>query len=97
MSKSAYPLKLPLSIKKAAQRLAKEHGVSLNQWIRGIPRIGEVVGHANPDLERSTIRALKEWRYEPATCNGKPVEVETVLRVNYSLSRQTVPSSRAID
>lgn len=33
MSKATYPLKLPLSIKKAAERLAKEDGVSLNQWI----------------------------------------------------------------
>jgi hypothetical protein len=33
MSKASYPLKLPLSIKTAAQRLAKEDGVSLNQWI----------------------------------------------------------------
>jgi hypothetical protein len=33
MSKATYPLKLPLSIKKAAQRLAQEDGVSLNQWI----------------------------------------------------------------
>jgi hypothetical protein len=33
MSKSTYPLKLPLSTMKAAQRLAKEDGVSLNQWI----------------------------------------------------------------
>jgi len=33
MSKATYPLKLPLSIKKAAQRLAKEDGLSLNQWI----------------------------------------------------------------
>ena len=33
MSRSTYPLKLPNSIKKAAQRLAKEDGVSLNQWI----------------------------------------------------------------
>jgi hypothetical protein len=33
MSKSTYPLKLPTSIKKAAQRLAREDGVSLNQWI----------------------------------------------------------------
>jgi hypothetical protein len=33
VSKATYPLKLPLSIKKAAQRLAKEDGVSLNQWI----------------------------------------------------------------
>lgn len=33
MSKSTYPLKLPDSVKRAAQRLAKEDGVSLNQWI----------------------------------------------------------------
>jgi hypothetical protein len=33
MSKATYPLKLPASIKKAATRLAKEDGVSLNQWI----------------------------------------------------------------
>lgn len=33
MSKATYPLKLPESVKKAAQRLAKEDGVSLNQWI----------------------------------------------------------------
>jgi hypothetical protein len=33
MTKSSYPLKLPASIKDAAARLAKEDGVSLNQWI----------------------------------------------------------------
>ncbi|HET9176891.1 MAG TPA: pilus assembly protein HicB [Terriglobia bacterium] len=33
MSKATYPLKLPLSVKRAAERLAKEDGVSLNQWI----------------------------------------------------------------
>jgi hypothetical protein len=33
MSKGTYPLKLPQSIKRAAERLAKEDGVSLNQWI----------------------------------------------------------------
>jgi hypothetical protein len=33
MSKGAYPLKLPSSIKAAAARLAREDGVSLNQWI----------------------------------------------------------------
>lgn len=33
MSKAKYPLKLPTSIKAAAARLAKEDGVSLNQWI----------------------------------------------------------------
>lgn len=33
MSSGTYPLKLPESIKREAQRLAKEDGVSLNQWI----------------------------------------------------------------
>lgn len=33
MSKTAYPLKLPASVKSAAQQLAREDGVSLNQWI----------------------------------------------------------------
>ena len=42
MSKAIYPLKLPLSIKKAAQRLAKEDGVSLNQWIAAA--VAEKVG-----------------------------------------------------
>jgi hypothetical protein len=33
MSKVAYPLKLPASVKTAAARLAKADGVSLNQFI----------------------------------------------------------------
>jgi hypothetical protein len=42
MSKATYPLKLPFSVKKAAQRLAKEDGVSLNQWIAAA--VAEKVG-----------------------------------------------------
>jgi hypothetical protein len=33
MSKTEHPLKLPASVKTAAQRLAREDGVSLNHWI----------------------------------------------------------------
>ena len=33
MSKIGYPLKLPRSVKAAAERLARADGVSLNQWI----------------------------------------------------------------
>lgn len=33
MSRVGYPLKLPRSVKAAAARLAREDGVSLNQWI----------------------------------------------------------------
>lgn len=33
MNKASFPLKLPLSLKKEAQRLANEDGVSLSHWI----------------------------------------------------------------
>ena len=33
MARTSYPLKLPESLKNAAQRLARQDGVSLNQWI----------------------------------------------------------------
>lgn len=42
MSKATYPLKLPASIKDAAARLAREDGVSLNQWIAAA--VAEKVG-----------------------------------------------------
>ena len=42
MTKAAYPLKLPKSVKDAATRLAKEDGVSLNQWIAAA--VAEKVG-----------------------------------------------------
>jgi hypothetical protein len=55
MSKSTYPLKLPLSTKKAAQRLAKEDGVSLNQWIA--VAVAEKVGVVETSAEFFKKRA----------------------------------------
>ncbi len=57
MNKSAYPLNLPLSIKKAAQRLAKEDGVSLNQWIA--VAVAEKVGVVETAAEFFKKRAGK--------------------------------------
>ena len=37
-------------------------------------------GFSNPSLE-----ATRQWQYEPATCNGVAIDVETVLTVNYDL------------
>ena len=42
MSKSSYPLKLPVSVKEAARRLAAAEGVSLNQFIAAA--VAEKVG-----------------------------------------------------
>jgi TonB family protein len=63
--------------------------VAVDAWIGldGVPRIGKVVERASAELEQSSVNAIKEWRYEPANCNGKPVEIETILQVKYTLSR----------
>jgi hypothetical protein len=50
MSKNTYPLKLPSSVKNAAAILAKEDGVSLNQFIAAA--VAEKVG---------TIRTANEF------------------------------------
>jgi hypothetical protein len=57
MSKATYPLKLPISIKKAAQRLAAEDGVSLNQWIASA--VAEKVGAVETAAEFFKKRAGK--------------------------------------
>jgi len=49
MSRTSYPLKLPHSIKAAAARLAREDGVSLNQWIA--VAVAEKVGVAETAAE----------------------------------------------
>ena len=59
MTRTSYPLKLPTSVKTAAQRLAKEDGVSLNQWIS--VAVAEKVGAvetASSFLDRRAGQAL---------------------------------------
>ncbi len=68
MSKATYPLKLPASIKEAAARLAKEDGVSLNQWIASA--VAQKVGAVE------TAEAFFKRRASGA----KPGRLETMLR-----------------
>lgn len=44
-----------------------------------------IVSTDNPLLSQSALDAVKQWRYQPATCNGQPVEMETVIEVRYWL------------
>ncbi len=55
MSKNTYPLKLPASIKRAAQRLGNEDGVSLNLWISAA--VAQKVGVVETAAEFSKLRA----------------------------------------
>jgi TonB family protein len=44
------------------------------------------VRSAGPALDKSSLDAVSQWTYHPATCGTTPVPSETVISVNYSLS-----------
>ena len=41
---------------------------------------------ADPELARSSIEAVSQWRYSPTLLNGQPIEVDTVVVVNFTLA-----------
>src|SRR5580692_10211082 len=43
-----------------------------------------ISGH--PMLAPAAIEAVKQWKYKPYLLNGEPVEVETTVQVNFTLS-----------
>ena len=68
MSKSAYPLKLPASVKTSAAQMAKADGVSLNQFIAAA--VAEKMG---------SIRTAERFLAERAG-NAKPRNLLRYLR-----------------
>jgi hypothetical protein len=77
VSKATYPLKLPASVKAAAARLAKEDGVSLNQWIASAvaQKVGAVetvseffrrrAGGARPEDLRAILASVPDQAPDP--------------------------------
>jgi protein TonB len=48
-----------------------------------VSNIQLISGH--PLLAPAAIDAVKQWKYKPYLLNGEPVEVETQVRVNFTL------------
>ncbi len=49
-----------------------------------IQNLHVISGH--PMLSGAAINAVKQWKYKPYVLNGQPVEVETTITVNFTLS-----------
>jgi protein TonB len=69
-------------------RQARIQGVVVLQALIGkdgsIQNLHVVSGH--PMLTNAALAAVKEWKYKPYFLNGEPVEVETTINVNFTLS-----------
>jgi TonB family protein len=44
-----------------------------------------VNSQVDPELARSAVEAVSQWRYTPTLLNGEPIEVDTTVTVNFSL------------
>jgi len=44
----------------------------------------QIVRDLDPQLDRNAVEALEQWRFEPATRAGLPVDVEAVIHVPFS-------------
>lgn len=98
MTKAAYPLKLPNSIKQAAQRLAKEDGVSLNQWISSA--VAQKVGSVETAAEffkRRAARAKGGTSLMDFLVNAPDVPEEGAAVAQRPVSRSETLSGRARD
>src|SRR6201997_3274869 len=69
-------------------RQARIQGIVVLEALIGkdgsIQNLHVVSGH--PMLTNSALEAVKEWKYKPYYLNGEPVEVETTINVNFTLS-----------
>jgi periplasmic protein TonB len=83
-----------LLIKKAPPKYPEK---ARHQRIQGpavlqaiINREGKIVEltpvSGDPLLTSSAMKTVKKWRYKPYLLNGQPVEVETTVQVNFTLS-----------
>ena len=52
----------------------------------GVPQNLQISREAGSTLNKASLDAVSQWRYEPSTCNGQPVATETVIEVHYTLS-----------
>lgn len=81
MNKASYPLKMPISVKTAAARLAKADGVSLNQFIA--VAVAEKVGAIETADEFLRLRAAKAkpadlMKFLRQAPNVKPAENDNI-------------------
>ncbi len=73
-----------------ARRLKMQAKMVLRAVIRKDGRVDQVEvaapTGAECGFEGSTIEAVQQWRYSPATCNGDPVDFPLTIVVNFAMA-----------
>src|SRR5213080_1275163 len=88
---AAAPVKVIKKIQPAYTPLARQARIQGSVLLQAqiskegtIEHLTLISGH--PMLAPAAIEAVKQWRYKPYILNGEPVEVDTQITVNFTLS-----------
>jgi TonB family protein len=68
-----------------AHRFRKVIRIQLTIQTDGVPRDLKVTEGATDDLNESALEAVRQWRFQPATRDDKPVEVTVVVEVSFNI------------
>lgn len=85
---SSKVLKKVAPVYPASMKAQRIHGsVQLEVAVDKLGNVAsaEVIATPHVDLTESALAAVRQWVYQPTLLNGNPVEVRTVVRVNYTL------------
>jgi TonB family protein len=53
----------------------------------GTPEKLTILASPGDDLSNAALEAVSKWRYSPTLLNGEPIDVETVIEINFTLRR----------
>jgi TonB family protein len=67
------------------QRMRGVVEISFTVTRSGLPADLEILRHAARDLDESAVRALRRFRFQPATMAGEPVPAHVTIDVTYRL------------
>jgi len=80
--------KIPPNYPKDARQAGIQGSVVMKAAIDtngDVVNLNLIQGH--PKLVPAAIEAVKQWKYKPYLLNGQPVNVETQITVNFTLSK----------
>ncbi len=70
---------------KAAMVRGDSGEVTVNATVNELGKVVAIKAIAGPaTLREAAISAVSQWRYQPATLNGKPVSAQVVVKVMFN-------------
>jgi TonB family protein len=70
------------------QHVSREGAVKVKLVVRsdGVPTDVTISRSLNPDFDNAAIDAVKQWKFSPATKDGKPIAVQIAIEVQFHLT-----------